>query len=302
MIKKEYDYLIKAGKIAAEARNLGAKIIKPGVSFLEVAEAVESKIFEKNAKLAFPVNIAVNEKAAHYTPVSDDENIFHKGDIVKLDVGAHVEGFIADTAVTVEVESEKNSNLLAASEEALDEAIKKIKPGVNLNLVGKKIQKTIESYGFKSVDNLTGHSLEKYNLHSGVSVPNVTEHLGGTKVKEDMVLAVEPFATTGKGHVISGEGSNIYRCRKTYRSHIVRDQKYVIVYKKINKKFGNLPFSSRDFQKEFTGFSDKILKKLSFFGMLKHYPQLIEQDRGLVSQKEHTLIVTKEGCEVTTRL
>ncbi len=300
MIKEEYDFLIEAGKIAAEARDLGAGIIKPGVSFLELAEAVESKIFEKNAKLAFPVNIAVNETAAHYTPVSDDKNIFHKGDIVKLDVGAHVEGFIADTAVTVEVESKKNSNLLSASEEALDEAIKQIKPGVNLNNIGKKIQKTIESYGFKSVDNLTGHSLEKYNLHSGVSVPNVTEHLGGKKVKEDMVLAIEPFATTGKGHVISGEGSNIYRCRKTYRSHLVRDQKYVIVFKKINKRFGSLPFSSRDFQKEFPGFSDKILKKLSFFGMLKHYPQLIEQDRGLVSQKEHTLIVTKDGCEVTT--
>lgn len=296
-----YENLIKAGKIGGEARDFGAEMIKPGVSFLEVAEAVESKILENDAGLAFPINISRNQIAAHYTPVSDDKNVFEKGDIVKLDVGAHVNGFISDTAVTVEVGSNKNIDLLKASEEALNTAIEMIKPGLNLSKVGKKIQKTIESFNFKSIDNLTGHSLEKYNLHSGVSVPNVSEHLGGTKVKEGMVLAVEPFATTGRGHVISGDGSNIYRCRKTYRTHLVRDQKYLILFQKVHKKFGELPFSSRAFEKEFPGFSDKVLKKLSFYGMLKHYPQLIEQKKGLVSQKEHTMIITKDGCEVTTR-
>lgn len=300
MIEKEYNDLIQAGKIAAEARDFGIKIVKEGASYLEVAEAIETKIIENGGGLAFPLNIAVNETAAHFTPVANDQNVFKKEDIVKLDVGAHVNGFIADTAVTLEVDSNKHNELIKASDEALKNAIELIKPGVNLNNVGKKIEKTIESFGFKSIDNLTGHSLEKYKLHSGVSVPNVSETIGGKKVKKNMVLAVEPFATTGGGHVISSEGSNIFRCKKTFRAHIVRDQKYVILYKKINKKFGNLPFSSRSFSKAFPGVSDQVLKRLCFFGMLKHYPQLIEEDKGLVSQKEHTVIVTNDGCEVTT--
>ena len=82
-----YEKYHAAGQIAAYARDEGVKKIKPGVSFLEVASFVESCIIDKGAFPAFPVNIAINDLAAHFTPKDDDTQSFKSGDIVKLDVG-----------------------------------------------------------------------------------------------------------------------------------------------------------------------------------------------------------------------
>ena len=295
-----YEKYKRAGKIAAEARDYGAGLIKTGISFLDVADSVESRIVEKGAGVAFPVNISVNEIAAHYTPRHDDKLVFKKGDVVKLDVGVHVDGFIADTAVTVEVETNEYGDMIEASSDALDAAIDMIKPGVNLGDVGKKIEETIKSYGYKSIENLTGHSLECYNLHSGISVPNVSTKLGGVKPKDGNVLAVEPFATNGRGHVVSDKGSNIYLCTKSFRSRFVRENRSKIMFKKIKAEFRTLPFSQRGCKKIFPNNADMILRRLSFLGVIKHYPQLVEQNQGIVTQKEHTVIIKDGGCEVTT--
>ncbi len=295
-----YEKYRRAGKIAAEARDYGAGLIKTGVSFPNVADSVESRIVEKGGGVAFPVNISVNEIAAHYTPRHDDKLVFKKSDVVKLDVGVHVDGFIADTAVTVEVETNEYEDMIKASSDALDAAIDMIKPGVNLGDVGKKIEETIKSYGYKPVENLTGHSLECYNLHSGISVPNVSTKLGRVKPRDGDVLAVEPFATNGKGHVISGKGSNIYLCNKSFRSRFVRENRSKVVFKKIKAEFKTLPFSQRGCKKIFPNTADIILRRLTFLGTLKQYPQLVEQNHGIVTQKEHTVILKDDGCEVTT--
>lgn len=296
-----YQNYLKAGKIAAYARDYGIGIIKPGLSFLELAETVESKIVEKGAGIAFPVNIAVNDIAAHYSPFNNDSLVLKHGDVVKLDVGAHIDGYIADTAVTVEIGSNNYGEMIKASEDALDAAIGLIKPGVNLSDVGKKIEETINSYGFKPVDNLTGHSLEYFNLHSGMSVPNVKTMTGG-KPKEGDVLAVEPFATNGIGHVYSGKGSNIYICNNTLKARFVRDSRTKMYYTKIKHNFKTLPFAQRWCEELFPTRSDKILRRLAFLGITKQFPQLIEDKDSIVTQKEHTVIVTKDGCEVTTVL
>ena len=295
-----YEKYQRAGKIAAEIRDYGAGLIKTNASILNVADSVESRIVEKGAGVAFPVNISVNEIAAHYTPRHDDKLVFKKGDVVKLDVGVHVDGFIADTALTVEVETNEYEDMIKASSDALDAAIDMMKAGVNLGDVGKKIEETIKSYSCKPVENLTGHSLECYNLHSGISVPNVSTKLGRVKPRDGDVLAVEPFATNGKGHVISGKGSNIYLCNKSFRSRFVRDERSKIMFKKMKAEFKSLPFSQRGCKKIFPNTADIILRRLSFLSVLKHYPQLVEQNHGIVTQKEHTVILKDDGCEVTT--
>ena len=289
-----------AGKIAAEARDYGSSLIKPGVKLLDVAEKIEKKIKEKGADIAFPVNISINEIAAHYTPRHNDELVFNRGDIVKLDVGVHVDGFIADTALTIEVETNNYKDMIKAVDEGLKTAIKIIKPGVNLSEIGKAVQETIKEFGFKPIDNLTGHSLQRYILHSGMSIPSVPNFLNNIRPKIGDVIAIEPFVTDGIGHVISGLGSNIYLCEKTLRSRFVRDKRANIWYNRIYKNFGSLPFAQRWIKNVFEKNSDMILNRLSFSGMLKHYPQLIEQKKGIVAQKEHTVIITEYGCEVTT--
>jgi methionyl aminopeptidase len=299
MDEEIYEKYIHAGKIASEARDLGLKIIKPGVSLLEVANKVESKILENGAGIAFPVNISINDVAAHYSPSHNDKLVFKKGDVVKLDVGAHLDGYIADTAVTVELETDKYADMIKAAEEGLNTAIDMMKPGTRLSSIGSKVSKAIASHGFKPIDNLTGHSLEKFILHSGISVPSVPDIMNKYKLKEGDVLAVEPFATNGAGHVISGASSNIFLCKNPIKSKRTRDKRAKIIYSRLFKIFKTLPFAERWTTDIFEN-NETILRRLTFLGLIKNYPQLVDAGKGIVTQKEHTIIITKEGCEVTT--
>jgi methionyl aminopeptidase len=289
-----------AGRIASNARDFGVKLIKEGANILKTANNVESRIINDGGGLAFPVNISVNEVAAHFSPRHDDTKlVFKKGDVVKLDVGAHIDGYIADTAITVEVGTNNYEDMIKASQDALNAAVDYIKADASLSILGKTIEKTIKSYGYRSIDNLTGHSLARYNLHSGLSIPNVHERLNLVKLNPGEVLAVEPFATNGAGHVISGNSSNIYRYIKSVKSRIIRDTKIRLFSSKINKKFSTLPFAER-WCTNLLPNTDISLKKLLFAGCIKQYPQLIDEKKGIVTQAEHTVIVREDGCEVTT--
>ncbi len=294
-----YDKYMKAGRIAATARDTAADHIKPGVSFSEIVDEIESIIKDNGDGIAFPTNISINHIAAHFTPPTDDRHVFHKGDVVKVDVGSHVDGYIADTAVTIEVETNEFDSLRQASSDALAEAIKLMKPGVNLSNIGKKVEETIKEYGFKPIDNLTGHSLNRYNLHSGMSVPSIASRSFHRKPRKDDVIAVEPFATTGSGHVISGSGSHIYLLKNGMNFRRLRDRRSRLMIKKLQHHFHSLPFASRWCEGIISNV-DRSLLWLEQKGMVHHFPQLIEQNNGMVSQKEHTLIITEDGCQVTT--
>jgi methionyl aminopeptidase len=299
MNEEIYDKYHKAGQIAAYARDEGAKRIKPGVPLIEVVSFVENSIIERGASLAFPTNIAINDMAAHFTPKDDETLIFRSGDIVKLDVGAHIDGYIADTAVTIEVETSDHETLLKASEEALDKAIRLMKPGISLSTIGKNVQEIIHSYGFKPIENLTGHSLNRYTLHAGLSIPSVPSMGLRGGPKEGDAIAVEPFATNGSGRVISGNGSNIYLVNSGLHLRRIRDQRTKQYINILKQHFKTLPFSYR-WCPPYIPNTEGVLQRLSYYGLIHHYPQLLEQNHGLVSQKEHTMIITKDGCEVTT--
>ncbi|VVB59158.1 Methionine aminopeptidase [uncultured archaeon] len=290
----------RAGKIAADARDYGVTLLKPGARFLDIATEIENRIKKNGAGLAFPVNIALNTLAAHYSPRHDDQSIFKKGDIVKLDVGAHINGYIADTATTVELETHVYDTMIQASSEALKKAISVLNVETPLSEVGRTIENTITAHGYKPINNLMGHGLNQYELHSGLSVPNIGALGGKIKPKDGDVVAIEPFATDGAGHVISGEGSNIYLCNDSLKAKFIRDSKIKILFEKINTNYGTLPFSQRWCHEMFPNEGDIALKKLSFLGLTKHYPQLVEAKGGMVTQKEHTVIIKEDRCEVIT--
>jgi len=295
-----YEKYKRAGEIAARARDYGSKMVREGIGCLELVNKVELMILNDGGGLAFPVNISVNEVAAHFSPCHDDKSlVFKRGDVVKLDVGVHIDGYIADTAVTVEVGTNRYVDMIKASREALESAIGLMKAGVTLSDVGRAIEDSIMSYGYKSIDNLTGHSLERYNLHSGMSIPNVSDRLNIVKPKTGDVLAVEPFATDGAGHVISGKSSNIYRYVRFVGSRLVRDSKVRSLATMINKNFKSLPFAERWCVDMFPN-TEVSLKRLLFAGCIKQYPQLIDRDKGVVTQAEHTVIIFEDGCEATT--
>ena len=279
----------EAGAILAETMTEAKAMIEPGVTQLEVAEYAEDMIQEAGAGLAFPVNISVDEEASHATPARDDDTEF--GDeMVCLDIGVHVDGYIADAAVTVDFTG--NTELVEASEQALEAAVEAAGPGVEVGEIGAEIESVIEGYGYTPILNLTGHGVERYDAHTGPSVPNRAVDRS-VELEVGQAIAIEPFATDGRGKVGEGSTEEIY---EQVGDGSVRDRRARQVLDEL-AQFDDLPFAARWLE---GSRSEMALRRLKMADIVKGYPVLKEDDGRLISQAEHTLLITEDGCEVTT--
>lgn len=280
-----------AGALAARILREGSQGIRIGASYLELVESIETRVKDEGAALAFPLNLSLNEDAAHDTASWGDERVFKKGDVAKLDLGVQIDGYIADTATTVDLGN--NSLLLDASSEALEAAIRAVRPGAAAGALGAAVQREIEERGYRPIANLTGHGLDRYILHRSPTIPNIGVN-GGVELEEGMVFAIEPFATTGSGHVGEKARMEIY---SQISSKPVRIPAGRTILEKIRDRNG-LPFSRRWLGERKL---DLALPALVRSGTLHVYPVLADVTGSLVSQHEHTVIVTGDGCTVTTR-
>jgi len=294
--------ILEAGRIASEVRKYAKTIIKKDVPLLEIAEKIEAKIKACGGKPAFPVNLSIDNISAHYTPSHDDKTLAHG--LLKVDFGVHIDGWIADTAFSINLEeSEENGELITAAEQALNKALELIKDNgrvegvvaISTDEIGDIISKTIESYGFSPIINLSGHNMGNYKLHSGITIPNVNDH---KKIKfVEGVYAFEPFATTGSGKVHDGKPSEIYELRETknVRNPISRE-----VLELIKKEYNTLPFCSRWLVKKLGTRALFGLKQLEDNGNLHQFAQLVEVAGSKVSQAEQTILISDDKVIVTT--
>ncbi len=289
------DKWIKAGQIAAQARNHGAKLVKEGARVFDIAEAIERKIVELGGQIAFPANISINEMSAHYVPAFNDPRIIKFEDYVKIDIGVHVDGFIGDTAVTIRPAGK--DDLIICSEKMLENAIKILKPGITIGEIGTVIEETANEFGFNPVRNLTGHSLEQYNLHAGISVPNIKTD-SKQELKEGQVVAIEPFCTPGAGHVKDSGEAEVFMW---LRDKPIRAPEGRKVLELARNEFNKLPFAKR----WITGIPktklDMILRQLVRMNALHAYLPLKEVSDSPVAQTEHTFII-KEKLIITTKV
>jgi methionyl aminopeptidase len=291
MIEEEIlNKYLEAGKIAKECRDFAAGKVKAGAKILDVVVESEHKVLSMGAEIAFPLNISINEAAAHDTASPGDERVFKSGDVVKVDMGVHIDGYIADTAVTVDLG--KNDLLVEASKAALEIAIDMVRPGVRTGEIGAAVQAEIEGRGYRPVANLTGHGLGRYLLHGVPTIPNVGMQ-GGTELEEGMIFAIEPFASTGTGTVSDSARTEIYSQISSRQIRLPSARKLM---KKVEER-NSLPFSRHWYYEEK---SDLALSQLLKQNILRGYPVLRDVPGSLVSQAEHTLIVTDDGCIVTT--
>lgn len=292
------DYL-NAGKIAAEVREKVRRKDWIGKSVYEICEEVEGEIKKRGAKCAFPVNASINEIAAHYTAEPNDPITIKDTDMVKIDLGAQINGYIADTAVTVCYDAQFDG-LVQAAEEALGNAMSMIKAGVKASDIGRTIETTIKQRGYKPIANLSGHSLEQYTIHAGKSIPNIWS-IGGFSLSENSAYACEPFVTTdqGGGFVRNGQIKNIFAINSRKKT---KDAEADRLLDFIWKNFNMLPFALRWITKEWEEkqakeLLDVLIKKKA----VQAYPVLIEVNEQIVAQAEHTFIPLKDGVTVTTK-
>lgn len=296
--KEAFDKLRLSGRILRETREEMKRFVRVDMPIIEVCERAESLIRKKGGKPAFPCNVSINEVAAHYTSPPNDKRRVLENSVVKVDIGVHVDGYVTDTAVTVCFNPEYDS-LVEAAESAVKVAIENIKPGMPTSRMGTIIEDIIESRGFKPISNLCGHQIGRYVIHTGTSIPNVSQ-LSFAKIKLGGVYAIEPFVTLpdAVGKVEDGDESTIFRFVK---SRSVKNPYAKKLLKHIEGNFRTLPFAERWLQDVVPeqDYRDAFRELLNS-KVLMDYPIFIEASRKTVAQAEHTVLMVENGCVVLT--
>jgi len=293
------DGYLRAGRIASEVRERARKKYHVGSTLFEICESVESQIREKGAEPAFPVNTSLNEIAAHYTAEPNDQITVKEGDILKIDIGVHVDGYIADTAVTVCYDP-KYGLMVKAAEAALAEAVRMARINTKASDIGKVIEGIITKMGYKPIQNLSGHSLQQYVIHAGKSIPNIWTFGSSFGLLGTEAYAIEPFATTkdGLGIVRDGKVKNIFGITSRKPS---KDSDADRLLEHIWAKYKTLPFALRWLTKDYEearlrSLIETLLKKKNVHA----YPILVEGNGRMVVQAEHTIIPNESGATVIT--
>ena len=297
----ELKSLKKAGNIANEVKKFLRPEIKIGSNVYNLIEAAESKILELDGNWAFPVNVSINNIAAHYTsPIKDDGLRINEGDIVKVDLGVHIEGFIVDTAFTVSFsEDPLLENIIQATEVALEAAKNMAKPEVNTRVIGKKIESIVKGFGYNPIKELGGHQIERWTVHGKKQLPELGSQ-GGDVIKEGDVFAVEIFASTGEGSIHNTNNSYIYEVNPYTGRVPLRRKTSKQILGHINKNYKTLPFAERWLANEFRIGVAFGLQELIQQGKLKVHYVLSEQKSTFVSQTEETIMITENGFEQLT--
>lgn len=301
-MNKKIESYIKAGKALASAKKLARRLIKPDALFLEIGDKCEEEIRKQGADLSFPINISLNEIAAHYSPPIDDKTVVPEKGLLKIDMGSHYNGYIADSAITINIDGDpKLEKYVEAAKAGLNAAIAKFKPGVKLYELGDAIAHEIISRGLRPITNLGGHQLEQFDLHAGNFIPNFKDKSHNYTLKPGDAYACEPFATSGVGKVVNGKEAYIFRFVKKKKKNI--SYEYLNYMNKFEKHFKHLPFSPRWILKEKIMPKNKIDRIINIFtrkGIIDKYNVLIERTAEPVSQFEHTLVIDEEGNTIVT--
>lgn len=287
-----------SGKITHEVKALVPARVRPGVSFLEVCDFVRDEVEARGGKLAFPTGIGVDQVTAHYAPQDGDESVFGEKDLVKVDFGVHVDGYVTDTSVSVALNPDYDL-LLEATQRALDAAIEAAKRETRTGEIGRVVHREAARFGFKTIENLTGHTVDRYVVHAGKSIPNLYMP-GLQEIKKGDVFAVEPFLTFGSaaGYVVDAPSKTIFSIvarKKTGTPELDAFADRVWTDRK------TLPFTPRWYSAEFgrkklDGFISRLLAKK----VLRAYPTLVEASGNPVAQFEHTMALDDGGLVLLT--
>ena len=295
MIPEQYK---ASGRITNEVKAQVPSQVRPGVSFLEVCDFVQKQVESRGGRLAFPTGIGVNQVTAHYAPQDGDASVFKEEDLVKVDFGVHVEGYVTDTSVSVTLNPEFNL-LLDATQRALDTAIETARRESRTGEIGRAIHREAARFGFKTIENLTGHTVDRYVVHAGKSIPNL--YMAGTQeLKKGDVFAIEPFLTLGSaaGYVIDAPSKTIFSMVARKKTGNPELDSFA---EKIWSERKTLPFTPQWYSSELGRAKlDSIIGRLVAKKVLRAYPTLVEASGSPVAQFEHTMALEDDGLVLLT--
>jgi len=296
----EYDYerLKQVGSVSYEALQYAKGLVKSGAKVYDVCEKAEEFIRSKGMVPAFPVNISINEQAAHYTATPNDSSTFTQNDLVKVDLGARSEDVLGDCAVCVDL-SGKYAKMIETAEKALEAALSLVKAGTQLNSIGKEVERIAKDAGFNPIRNLGGHAIEKEELHASIFIPNF-DNGDTTPLEEGQVIAVETFITDGEGYVTDSDTVRIFQ--KTGNASPRSDEARKIAAS-VDRDYKTYPFAIRWLSKEFKSEFGirRALNELYSLDALESFPTLVERSKGMVAQAEKEVIVEKDSCAIVTK-
>jgi methionyl aminopeptidase len=287
-----------SGHITRETRKSVESKDWRGRSYLEICEFAEGEIRRRGGEPAFPVNVCANESAAHYTAQIDDKKIVDQDAILKVDLGAQVDGYVTDTSVTL-CYNDSLFDMTEATKAALNEAIRVVRIGEKPGDVGRVIENYATRRGYLPIENLSGHSLDQYVVHAGVSIPNVWS-VSNSVFKLDKVYAIEPFFTTsdGSGIVVEGRNKNIFGLVTRKRTKDARLDEFLDLIWKMRR---TLPFAARWFKEYYSKENiESMIARLMKMRLVHAYPELIESKGTPIAQAEHTIRVASTGPIVLT--
>jgi len=299
--KFKIESLRKAGKIAQEVKKYIKPKIKVGVKVFDLISEIEAKIEELEGFCAFPANICINNIAAHYTsPIKDDGLEINEGDLVKIDLGVHIDGYLVDTAFSVNFSEEESlQNIIQATEVAIGAAKMIAKPKTNTRDIGKKIEEIIKGFKYNPIRELGGHQIERWTVHGEKQLPELGSQ-GGDVMEVGEVFAIEIFASTGEGSVHNTQYSYIYELNPYAGRVPLRRKTSKQLLGFINKNYNTLPFAERWLAEEFrlgVGFG---LQELIQQGKLQVHYVLAEKKGINIAQIEETILITEDGFEQLT--
>jgi len=293
MEEHEIECYRKAGSIAREVVDYAKGFIKPGMKLIDIAEKIDAKIIELGGDFGFPVNLSLNEIAAHYTPGSDDETLAEG--LLKVDLGVAIEGYIADTAFSLDLSGDgRFKEMIEINEKALDNVLAGLNKDSKVKDVGRLIQEVVDGK-FIVIKNLSGHSLGHDMIHAGLTISNYENEKNDPL--HNIAFAVEPFLTMGTGEIYEGKDSEIFMLESDRN---VRDSEARKLLKFVKENYSTRPFCKRWLEKEGFKRLDFSLNLLVKEEILHNFPVLIERGKKPVSQAEHSILIN-DNVEVLTK-
>ncbi|KAF5211763.1 Methionine aminopeptidase 2 [Clavispora lusitaniae] len=305
----------KGAEVHRRVRQKAQQQIKPGMTMLEIADLIENSIRTYTGNdhtlkqgIGFPTGLSLNHVAAHYTPNSNDKVVLKYEDVMKVDIGVHVNGHIVDSAFTLTFD-DKYDKLLTAVREATYTGVKEAGIDVRLNDIGAAVQEVMESYEVeldgktypvKCIRNLNGHNIGDYVIHSGKTVPIVANG-DMTKMEEGETFAIETFGTTGKGYVIPQGECSHYALNQDIDGVKLPSERAKSLVKSIKDNFGTLPWCRRYLERAGEDKYLLALNQLVRAGVVEDYPPLVDTSGSYTAQYEHTILLHPHKKEVVSK-